>query len=101
MAVWPHLSFSQRATSPPRAAVRQGSIALITFIWPRLTWFFLRNAEGAASRGGNWGAAIISKALRRVAEAPESPLGHAPYLRGSTPQRLLACCSFLSWVIWR
>ena len=29
---------SQRATWPPRAAVRQLSIALITFNWPRLTW---------------------------------------------------------------
>ena len=29
---------SQRTTWPPRAAVRQLSIALITFIWPRLTW---------------------------------------------------------------
>src|SRR5438034_6612774 len=30
--------FSQRATCPPRAAVRQLSIADITFNWPRLTW---------------------------------------------------------------
>src|SRR5215471_9058365 len=29
---------SQRATWPPRAAVRQLSIADITFNWPRLTW---------------------------------------------------------------
>jgi hypothetical protein len=29
---------SQRATWPPSAAVRQRSIALITFIWSRLTW---------------------------------------------------------------
>ena len=29
---------SQRATWPPRAAVRQVSIADITFNWPRLTW---------------------------------------------------------------
>ena len=37
MTVWAHLSFSQRATWPPSAAVRQRSIARITFIWPRLT----------------------------------------------------------------
>ena len=37
MAVWPHASFSQRSTWPPSAAVRQRSIALITFIWSRLT----------------------------------------------------------------
>ena len=30
--------FSQRATWPPSAAVRQRSIALITLSWPRLTW---------------------------------------------------------------
>ena len=30
--------FSQRATCPPSAAVRQLSMADITFIWPRLTW---------------------------------------------------------------
>src|SRR6266851_3850756 len=30
--------FSQRATCPPRAAVRQLSMADITFNWPRLTW---------------------------------------------------------------
>ena len=30
--------FSQRATWPPSAAVRQLSIADITFNWPRLTW---------------------------------------------------------------
>src|ERR1022692_3212347 len=38
MTVRAHFSFSQRATWPPSAAVRQRSIALITFIWPRLTW---------------------------------------------------------------
>ena len=30
--------FSQRATCPPSAAVRQLSIADITFSWSRLTW---------------------------------------------------------------
>ena len=29
---------SQRSTCPPSAAVRQRSIADMTFIWPRLTW---------------------------------------------------------------
>src|ERR1700746_2635539 len=29
---------SQRSTSPPNPAVRQRSIADITFSWPRLTW---------------------------------------------------------------
>src|SRR5712691_11433598 len=36
MWVWSHSS--QRATWPPRAAVRQRSIAHITFSWPRLRW---------------------------------------------------------------
>jgi hypothetical protein len=36
MSVCEH--FSQRATCPPRAAVRQLSMADITFTWPRLTW---------------------------------------------------------------
>src|SRR5512145_2153832 len=36
MWVWSH--FSQRATWPPSAAVRQRSIADITFSWPRLRW---------------------------------------------------------------
>ena len=39
MSVCEH--FSQRATCPPSAAVRQRSIAFITFIWSRLTWLAL------------------------------------------------------------
>ena len=38
MAVCAQASFSQRATWPPSAAVRQRSAADITFNWPRLTW---------------------------------------------------------------
>src|SRR3954447_11148384 len=60
MTMWAHLSFSQRATWPPSAAVRQCSIALMTFIWPRLTWpaLALRHAApwsrkiSATSRAG-------------------------------------------------
>src|SRR5215471_20448608 len=36
MTVWEQSS--QRATWPPSAAVRQRSIALMTFSWSRLTW---------------------------------------------------------------
>src|SRR5258708_33988701 len=36
--IWLCAHSSQRATWPPRAAVRQFSIADITFNWPRLTW---------------------------------------------------------------
>src|SRR6266436_841732 len=36
--IWLCAHFSQRATCPPSAAVRQLAIADITFNWPRLTW---------------------------------------------------------------
>src|ERR1700720_950962 len=36
--IWVCTHFSQRATWPPSAAVRQFSIADITLSWPRLTW---------------------------------------------------------------
>src|ERR1700704_723674 len=36
--IWVCGQSSQRATCPPSAAVRQFSIADITFNWPRLTW---------------------------------------------------------------
>src|SRR6195256_4179120 len=36
--IWVCSHFSQRATCPPSAAVRQFSIADITFNWPRPTW---------------------------------------------------------------
>src|SRR5438552_7576233 len=36
--IWLWAHSSQRATCPPRATVRQLSIADITFNWPRLTW---------------------------------------------------------------
>ena len=38
--------FSQRATCPPRAAVRQLSMADITLSWPRLTWPALALRQG-------------------------------------------------------
>src|SRR5262245_62509962 len=45
MMVW--LQSSQRATWPPSAAVRQLSMALITFIWARLTWPALAARQAA------------------------------------------------------
>src|SRR5262245_51032952 len=45
MVVW--AQSSQRATCPPRAAVRQLSIALITFSWARLTWPRLARRQAA------------------------------------------------------
>ena len=47
MAVCAQASFSQRATWPPSAAVRQRSIALITFNWSRLTWPALAERHAA------------------------------------------------------
>src|SRR6201997_5569800 len=46
ISVWPHAVFSQRATCPPSAAVRQRSIARITFNCSRLTcpWLASRQA---------------------------------------------------------
>jgi hypothetical protein len=59
MSVCEH--FSQRATCPPSAAVRQLSIADITFSWSRLTWPAL-----ACRHAGPWPRKIsaTSKARR-------------------------------------
>src|SRR6478752_6900124 len=67
MCVW--AQSSQRATCPPRAAVRQLSMADMTLSWPRLTWpaWALRHAApwprkiSATSSAGR----IKSRALRR------------------------------------
>src|SRR5271166_6507724 len=50
MRVW--AQSSQRSTCPPSAAVRQLSIADMTFIWPRLTWpsLALRHAAPRARK---------------------------------------------------
>jgi hypothetical protein len=55
--------FSQRATWPPSAAVRQLSIADITFSWPRLTWPAL-----ARRQAGPWSRKIsaTSSAARGI-----------------------------------
>ena len=44
---WVCAQSSQRATWPPSAAVRQRSIADITFIWSRLTWPALARRHAA------------------------------------------------------
>src|SRR5712691_11009177 len=62
--------FSQRATCPPRAAVRQLSMADMTFNWSRLTWPALAQRQAgpwvrkisATSSGGRGKA---SRVLRR------------------------------------
>ena len=45
MTVW--AQFSQRSTCPPSAAVRQRSMADITFNWSRLTWPALAERHAA------------------------------------------------------
>ena len=53
---------SQRSTCPPSAAVRQLSIADMTFSWPRLTWPAL-----ALRHAGPWRAEDIRDLERRDA----------------------------------
>ena len=67
--------FSQRATCPPSAAVRQLSIADITLSWPRLTWPAL-----ALRHAGPWSRKIsatssLERATRAARQAGGSPLG--------------------------
>ena len=67
--------FSQRATCPPRAAVRQLSIADITFNWPRLTWPAL-----ALRHAGPWPRKIsatssLGRATRAARQAGALTLG--------------------------
>src|SRR5580693_2459805 len=73
--------FSQRATCPPSAAVRQFSIADMTFSWPRLTWpaLALRHAGpwarkmSATSRQGR-AMRLLSVGRRCLDQAPAKPL---------------------------
>src|SRR5439155_22742190 len=81
--------FSQRATCPPRAAVRQLSIADITFSWPRLTWpaLALRHAgpwtrkmsatsrAGRATRPAASGGRHHDKLLERAPDLADGPGG--------------------------
>src|SRR5260370_15152937 len=50
--------FAQRATGRPRAAVRQLSIADMTFNWPRLTWPAL-----ARRHAGPWARKISATSI--------------------------------------
>src|SRR5215468_10877406 len=60
--MWVCSHFSQRATWPPSAAVRQRSIADITLSWPRLRWPAL-----ALRQAGPWARKI--SATSRVGRA--------------------------------
>src|ERR1700737_3900690 len=93
--IWLCAHSSQRATWPPSAAVRQLSIADITFNWPRLTWPALarrhagpmprkmsatssdgRNTRSPAS-GGRFGALLdlARNAIERAHDLPDGPGG--------------------------
>src|ERR1700738_3068266 len=79
MTVWAQPS--QRATCPPSATVRQRSIALMTFIWSRLTWPALARRHAApwsrkisaTSKAGRGMAADRSSRLRCLASLPGRP----------------------------
>src|ERR1700730_8238938 len=72
---------SRIAPWPPSAAVRQRSIALMTLIWPRLTWPALARRHAApwsrkisaTSRAGRDMPAGRSNRLRRLASLPGRP----------------------------
>src|SRR5215468_5464616 len=87
MWMWSH--FSQCATWPPSAAVRQRSIADITFSWPRLRWpAWVRRQAGpwarkmsATSRAGRAKSAAASggrrhdEVLERAPDLADGPGG--------------------------
>src|ERR1700745_583751 len=80
ITVWPQASFSQRATWPPSAAVRQRSIALITFNWSRLTCPRL-----ASRQAGPWSRKISATSrVGRPTSAARTPLVRAAKLRERT-----------------
>ena len=79
ISVWLHAAFSQRATWPPSAAVRQRSIALITFNWSRLAWPRLasRQTEPCSRR-----MSASSRAGRATADGYCAAVSPAPRLGG-------------------
>ena len=76
---------SQRATCPPRAAVRQLSMAHITFIWARLTWPRLASRQAApwsrkmsaTSRAGRATVGRLCRRLLRVWPRRQQPIERA------------------------
>src|SRR5450432_1823878 len=89
--IWLCAHSSQRATCPPRAAVRQLSIADITFNWPRLTWPALarrhagpwpRKMSATSSDGrdtrrasGGWFGTLLELARDAIERAHDLPDG--------------------------
>src|SRR6266571_1904156 len=81
--------FSQRATCPPRAAVRQLSMADMTFNWPRLTWPVL-----AQRQAGPWARKISATSIdgrgkrRRVLRRRPHPCDEMFERAGDLAERL-------------
>src|SRR5277367_3030638 len=85
--IWLCAQSSQRATWPPRAAVRQLSIADITLSWPRLTWpaLAVRHAgpwsrkihETSALGGRLVRLGLEAEALQRAHDRPDGVGGDA------------------------
>src|SRR5882757_2061000 len=89
--IWVCAHFSQRATWPPSAAVRQLSIADITLSWPRLTWPALarrhagpwpRKMSATSSDGrdtrrtsGGWFGILLELARDAIERAHDLPDG--------------------------
>ena len=68
--------FSQRATCPPRAAVRQLSMADMTLSWPRLTWPAL-----ALRHAGPWPRKISATSKAGRDTEPARYAGGSAFLR--------------------
>src|SRR5215471_3353706 len=90
MTVWAQPSFSQRATCPPSAAVRQLSMALMTFSCSRLIWPRL-----ASRQAGPWSRKMSATSSRDRAMPAALRLG-APSL---LPQLAVLGAELFEWTI--
>src|SRR3979411_2629721 len=81
--IWVRAHFSQRATWPPSAAVRQLSIADITLSWPRLTWPAVapRPARAVADMAGIGPAPCRAVAAKNVRDLQRWTRHDKPHVR--------------------
>src|SRR5271166_2116984 len=91
MTVW--VQFSQRSTCPPSAAVRQRSIAVITFNWPRLTCPAL-----AARHAAPWSRKISATSSFGRDIAADDYAGGGSVLVVSLFSCGAFCCGFLEFL---
>ena len=85
--------FSQRSTCPPSAAVRQRSIADITFNWSRLTWPAL-----AARHAAPWPRKISATSSFGRDMAAGDYAGGGSVLLASVLVCGAFCCGFLGFL---